>query len=478
MTDFSIVGSEPVQSEHSVRRKEPSPKPPNYLLRALLLNGIVWAGALAYLSFAPRKYTSQWGVVVVGTNPGIDVSLPERGRTAPNPYSERPWIFQDPRSAYSYLATNPALLEAAAKSLNMPVSEFGKPTVTVDKESAVIALQMQGGNPEEAQRKARALHSAMIRQVNQLREAQLQEDVKETQKTLESASQRLDLAKRQLSRYRDQSLLLSEEQVKQLATNLEDLYRQRAELASQDQGLRNRLNQLAQDATLSSKEARESYALAADEVYKKQFEDYGRLAAEYKNISSQLGSEHPQVLEKRAAAAGAAEALRERGSQLLGRLISLADLTKIAPVMLDPRVTATRESLFPDLISSRAKQQETSAMLTELDRQITALRGRLQQLSKEAIVTDSIKRDIQISEAIFTSNLAKVDGQRNIDSIYPPMQLVAEPNLPREATAPNLQIALLGGVAGSLLVTAGLLLSWYEKRRPKLAESPLFDMQS
>lgn len=461
----------------SPRQKEPKPERRNYLLWGVLLNTMVWALAFAYLKFAPRTYTSQWGVVVVGTTPGLDVTLPERGRTAPNPYSERPWIFQDPRSAYSYMANHPSILEAAAKRLNLSVKRFGKPIINVDKESAVIGFTIQGKTPKEAQEKARVLYQVINAQVNRLRSSQVRSDLKETQDTLNLASDRLDQAKSRLSQYQGRSLLQSEDQIRQLSTNLEDLYRQRAELASQNQGLQNRLGQLLKDAGISSGEAKESYALQADQGYVQQFAEYGKAATAYNSAASQLGPEHPQVLERKAAAEGAAAALQQRASFLLGRSVSLQELAKIGPVAIDPGITATRESLFPDMITTRAKQQETAATLQELNRQIVGLKQRLQVLSQEAIVTDSIKRDIQISEAIFTNSLAKVDGQGDIDSIYPPMRLVAEPSLPSKATTPNSQIGLIGGLAGSFLVTTGLLLSWYEKRRPK-AETVLFDGQS
>ncbi|MGG6270690.1 hypothetical protein ACQ4M3_39220 [Leptolyngbya sp. AN03gr2] len=477
MSNLPITPESSSSSPLSIRQKKTGTSKPRYLLWGVLLNTAVWALAFLYLKAAPRSYTSQWGVVVVGSNPGIDVTLPERGRTAPNPFSERPWIFQDPRSAYSYLATNPALIETAAKSLDIPVNDFGKPVVNIDKESAVIAFEMRGKTPEQAQQKAQVLYETMRGQVNRLREAQLAEDAKETQQTLQDASRRLDEAKRKLSQYQSRSLLQAPDQIKQLSTNLEDLYRQKAELASQDQGLRNRLQQLGRDAKVSSQQAGAAYALTADEVYKQQFVEYGRLTAEYQNVAAQLGPEHPVVLEKKSAATGAAAALQQRGSLVLGRSVTLNELVQMAPAGVDPGVAETRKVLFPDMTTSRAKQQETAATLQELDRQIQGLKARLQTLSQESIVTDSIRRDIQISEAIFTSSLAKVDGQRNIDSIYPPMRLVAQPNLPREATSPNLQLALLGGVAGTVLVTTGLLLAWYEKRRPK-AESVLFDARS
>ena len=70
-------------------------------------------------------------------------------------------------------------------------------------------------------------------------------------------------------------------------------------------------------------------------------------------------------------------------------------------------------------------------------------------------------------------------GKEHVYSLYPPLQLIKEPSLPKEnqPTSPNLRLLLLGGMAGSFLVTTGLILLWFERQpaslsTPNLSKNP------
>lgn len=72
---------------------------------------------------------------------------------------------------------------------------------------------------------------------------------------------------------------------------------------------------------------------------------------------------------------------------------------------------------------------------------------------------------MQTAEAVFASTVAKLDlGKSEIFSAYPLAQLVAEPSLPQEASAPRRSLIFLGSTTGSIFCSAGLGLLWWRKR--------------
>ena len=95
------------------------------------------------------------------------------------------------------------------------------------------------------------------------------------------------------------------------------------------------------------------------------------------------------------------------------------------------------------------------------------LESRQRNIAQEKLTKDSFQRNLQVAEAIFTTTLAELDlGKENVYSLYPPTQLVKEPSLPQEnqPTSPNLRMLFLVGMAGSFLVTTGLMLRWFEQQ--------------
>ena len=87
-------------------------------------------------------------------------------------------------------------------------------------------------------------------------------------------------------------------------------------------------------------------------------------------------------------------------------------------------------------------------------------------MSQEQFEVDSLKRDLQVAETVFAATLAKLDlGRENIYSIYPPLQLITQPNLPKKPSNPKPSSIFMAGLAGSFLVTTGLGLVWFDRQK-------------
>ncbi len=459
-TILPTFGSETISFPQQSRTKNNG----HYLLLGLLLNAAVWALVLAYLKFFPQTYASKWGIKILETNPGVEVVLGDGTIALSDPGYRKPLKARDPRTDYVYLAKSRTLLDKAAKKFDMPVKEFGEPKIKVDEDSGLIAFEIKGKSPAEAQNKAWMMQELIVLEIDRLRRVELERQEKETQVTLESARRKLNAAQEQLSKYKASSDFGVQEQIEKLSATLEELRRQRVDVVAQEQGFKNRFSQLSGDLKLSSKEAEDAYKLQADHVYKQYLEEYWQSRRELANLASQFTSRHPAFKAKQAQVNESASALQKQANFVLGRTVSLDKLSNLAL----PTTAPTRDDMFKDLVTNRADRQKLVGQNRQLEAQIAGLETRLRNLSKQKMQVDRLKRDLQVAEAVFAATLAKLDfSKQNIYSNYPPAQLVIEPSLPetKEATTPSTSSALLGGLAGSFLVTTGIFLLQSDKSR-------------
>ena len=441
-----------------------------YLGLGLLANTIIWCLAAAYLNLAPKDYRSEWGVKILTSNAGVDVTLPEGWRASTGSNNSKPLVSEDPRSDYVYLIQSPGIKKAAASAVGIPVDDFGDLEITTDSQSTIIGLAISGETPKQAQNKANALYQALDHRVSQLRQAEVLRRRKETEASLKSARQKVDYAQGELADYQKSSGLNADSQIQDLASGIEQMRQQYAQTVAQEKGAGSQVQQLTADINASSAGAADSYQLQSDPVYQNQFKEYGVAAAAYADLSAQLGDQHPQVVAKRAEVQGLAAALESRGAFLLGRPVDQATLSQLAPLSLDPRVAASRGALFQEAVSGRANQSGLQSQSQELAKQMASLEDRLAKLSQDQFKVNALKRNLQSAETLYASALTTLNlSGEDIYSIYPPVQLATEPTLPAKDKyiSPSPTLAIGGALACSFLVTTGLLLLWTNGREPK-----------
>ena len=438
----------------------------------ILLNCVVWLLIVVYGKITPPTYTSEWGIKVLKTGTGVELNLPNIGKASSNFVSGK--SSQDSRKDYVYIATDSVIVEQAAREMGMSVGDFGKPEITAEEDGTIISLTVEGYTPIQAQQKAKTFHQVLTQKIENLRENEIQRQEEHTQRTLAKARQRLNSAEKKLSAYQVSSSLSSEEQMRQIAGNLEDLYRQQAELSSQERGFSNLARQLGEELELSSTETSAAYKLLEDDVAQQQLQQYATAKTELTNLLSRFTPQNPAVINKQAELEEAVIALQQRAAFLLNREIDKVQLEKIAYLTIDPKVKTVRQEIFKDLIFNQGNQQKLTAQIQELEKQREQLENRQRSIAQEKLKMDNFQRDLRVAEAIFAKTLAELDlGQENVYSLYPPVQIIKEPSLPKEnkPTSPNPRMLLLAGMAGSFLVTTGLILLWFEQQPSQLTPS-------
>lgn len=330
----------------------------SYRWLGVFLNGIIWGCVFLYLKLSPPIYSSQVGLIVVGGDSKIDVALPDGVRATTSPANGQAKVFEDPRTIYTYIATNAAVLDEAAQQLRMDPVEFGEPEVTVDEESAILSFSIKGETPLMAQRKLYTLFTALDQRIQKLREFTLARREGEEQLTLRAARQKEEKARSALSKYQSASAYDSDQQLQELSTTIEQLRRVRSENYAKAKGLGGRLARLDSEVELNTQAATDRYKLTGDPVYQKLLSEYGRFKAELTQASALLSPQHPQVQDIQEQLNAASLALQSQGSSTLGKQVRTSALLKLTPLNADPQTSVVRGELFKESVSGLADRDE------------------------------------------------------------------------------------------------------------------------
>jgi uncharacterized protein involved in exopolysaccharide biosynthesis len=431
-----------------------------YIVLSGLANALIWGSTLSYLKVTKPTYTSNFAMIVTGAGFGINFSLPEIGQASSSNGTGMGSSTYDPRANYEFLFTSEPVLKRAAEIAKIPFPEFGKPRIKLIDNTTMMTFEMTGSSPEEARKKCDAVYKAIVKHLDILRTHEVNQRIAPTQKILQSAQKKLQIANEQSASFKVQSGLSFPDQVNNLSTNIEQLRRQRAEIVALEQQTSKRLQKLGSDVGLSSEQAADAFLLQADQEFQLNLKDYSEATAALEVLMNKFDINHPQVMKEVKRQEAANKALSERATTLLEKPV---DATLLSRLSLSAG-GAGRDPVFQNILSYQADQRGLLAQIRALDSQISQLEKRLSLLAQRQSTLDNLKRNEQIAEAVFASTLAKIDlGMADVFAAYPLVQLAVEPSLPYSPTAPKKGIILAGAAAGSLFTTLGLTLLWIRK---------------
>ena len=153
--------------------------------------------------------------------------------------------------------------------------------------------------------------------------------------------------------------------------------------------------------------------------------------------------------------ASVAAKLATRAAELTGN--KRLDVQKLR----DLSIHDERARLFERLVGQIADAEALAATRTKLVEQIDSEHNRVMALAPAASRLDDLKRDVQVSEAVFSSALARIDTSKaDYFSSYPMLQTLEPPSLPLKPTSPQPLLAVAGGLGASILLIASLVLTW------------------
>jgi len=427
-----------------------------YLLPCLITNVFIWTAVVFYLQNAPKVFTSNWILTLPDSNPTTNISPANVGQASylnTSPFSPSAY---DPRENYKVIANTDTVLELAAKWAKVPIEKFGEPRVKIIDNTTLIEFEVSGSTPKEARDKSMGLYQALEQRLNQLRQMEITKRNENVQNTLEVSKQKLNVAQRKLADFKINSGLISPQQVTELTTGVEQLRTRYMDILFQIKAIDARFTQLSNTLNLSGLDAEFATALQADSIFQKLYADYGTVSAELVTLDSQFSPEYPSVIAAKAKRDAALRALTSRGRAVLNTSIGW---NKLEELNLAGASGSTQPNFLGQLISSRVDSSVLRASAQELKKQIEGSEGRLNRYIQQGSSFEALKNEVQIAEAVLFSAIARSDaGQLNIYSVYPLVQLIKEPSLPKSSDAPMKKLVLLGAVLASLFTTSGFTL--------------------
>ncbi len=436
----------------------PCPYLYHYLATSLLGSILIGSIATAYLQLAPQRYSSSMTLNLPSTNSFTRVDVPGLGGASvqnTSPYASA----QDPRENYKIIAGSDQVLGMAALLMKKSIADMGKPTLKVVDGATVMQVSFMGNNPREAQAKTQAFHQALEIRLDELRKESVNQNEQSVQKAIGSSQKKLGLAQQQVASYRAQTGLNSEAQVQELAINIENLRRQRSELIAEQTKAASRFQSLRGNLSLNSQQATDTLKLQADPVLQEAAKKYSQVTAELTNTESTYQPNHPIVLQERETQRELKALIQNRSQELLGR--------DPAQQGVNASISSpAREALMQDLVLSQVDAQGFGAKIVSLDSEIALLETRLTHLAQSQAKLDILKRNMQISETVFSSKLTQLGAESSDASdAYPKMQLLAAANLPDEPVQPKRSLVLVGAGASILLLNTGALTLWAYHRK-------------
>jgi len=436
-----------------------------YFVMWLLINLSVWSIGLLYLKFKSPTYTSSWTINLPGAGSSADIELPEVGRATSSNESLYNSQSIDPRENYAELAKTDEVLERAAVQLDIPVEEFGSPQIKTVDNTTLMKFEIKGDTPEDAQKKAFALHKALETKLNNLRKEELAQQDVNLEAIVPFAEKKLQAAQQRLSEYQIRSGLSSSDQLGELSTNIEQLRRQRAEAVAQLKRTSAQLKHASVNLDLSPQQAAEALVLQSDLLFQRLLANYSEASAALVTLSTNFSTFHPAVVNKRSERDKAQAALYQRGQSLLGKPITQTTLKQLN-INDSSSSESQRASLFQDLISLQGEQRGRQAESQELAQQIAQLESKHTTLAQKRSTLVDLERDVKRAEAIFSSALTKSDlSKSNTSAAYPQIFIFTKPNLPTEPSSPKYKFVVLGMILFFLFSTAGMTSLWLRGRK-------------
>lgn len=434
-----------------------------YLLAGVAANALLWSAASTFLKSAPSNYVSEWSITLPAAGSITNINLPNIGTTTAQDRTPYDSPVRDPRENYKFIIASRPVREAAAAKLGMTTGEFGSPRVEIVDNTTLINLSMEGETPDLAQQKAIALYEAFQEKLEQLRLEEKTRREGGIQTTLRDAQRKLEVAQSRLSEFKARSGLTSPSQVEQLSNNIESLRGQRAILMADKQQAIAQSRQLSSNLNVSPPQVTDALTLNSDQLFQQNLLDYSQATAALDALSTQLGPNHPAIVQAKTKRDGALAAMRQRGQLLLGRSVNQDTLARFS-IQGD---NSARENLFQQVITNQSNQSGLEARASELTSQIAQLEGRLKTLAQNLSTLESLQRDVTIAEALFSSALARLNlGQSDAFGSYPQVQTITEPELPGGTSDTSRRLVLLGTSLASILTTLGITTLWLRSRRP------------
>jgi uncharacterized protein involved in exopolysaccharide biosynthesis len=426
-----------------------------YLITFTLGLLVIWGVSISYLMFAPRSYSSQFVFVLPGTGAGSSINLERLGQATTT--SNSPFSSPDlsPTENYKKLLLSEKVQEIAAQALGEPPDTIPLPKVDLTGQTKLIEVKTYGPTPLQARARAEALQAAFLGMLDTLRNDEFAGRDAAYRTMLEGYKVRLGAARQELINHQARTGLVSAEQYGTMVSAVEKLHEQFRDTQARLAQARAGTTELSRLLGITVELAANAMVLRADPFFQALLEQSAKQDAELATLNGTRGTTNPRVVDLQAEHASTSARLVARGTQLTG--LDRADLLKLR----DLSVHDERARLFERLVANEADADALAGMEASLTAQIDTEHERVMALGTEVARLDDLKQDVQVAETVFSSALARMDTSKaDYFASYPMAQTLEQPTLPARPASPRRLFALGGGMAGSIFLLLGMVLTW------------------
>jgi len=414
----------------------------------------IWMPIFTYLTTTPPKYTSHMALILPGSGASASVNLESIGQASSYASSAFASDSVSPTQTYKRLITANRILLAAARELDLPVTDLPLPSIELVDQTGLIRVQMTAHSATDAQLRAKAILEAFQSELTLLRNDELSMREQSAVSAIEEYRTSVAATRADIDRLQQETGFLSKEQFSaQVRDNdalrvlTENAQARLIEKAAYVKALETTLG-------LPAKTAAKILNLYSDSGYLVFSNDSSDKAALLAEMRSQYGRQHPRVIEALAQYTLAQDALVSIAVMRTG--LSTSEI-----VTLEMSQKGDRTDLLADLVRNEAARQGASAEYETLHKRCLEERRKLEDIAPMAAQLEDLQRDFRVSEAVFTSAIARGQSSKvDVYASYPLVQVLEGPSLPLKPSSPRRLITIAAGVAATLCVIISLILGW------------------
>lgn len=414
----------------------------------------IWMPIFTYLTTTPPKYTSHMALILPGSGASASINLESIGQASSYASSAFASDSVSPTQTYKRLIIANRIRLVAARNLNLPLTDLPIPSIDLVDQTGLIRVQMTGPSATDAQLRANAILQAFQSELTLLRNDEFSMREQSAVSAIEDYRTSVTATRVDIDRLQQETGFLSKDQfTAQVRDN--DALRVLTENAKV-RLFEKTAYVKALEATLGLpvKTAARVLNLYSDNSYLTFSKDAADKAALLAEMRSQYGVQHPRVVEALAQYNLAQDSLVSIAATRTG--LSMPEI-----INLEMSQKGDRTDLLADLLRSEAARQGASAEYETLNKRCLAERLKLEKIAPMAARLEDLQRDFRVSEAVFTSAIARGQSSKvDVYASYPLVQVLEPPSLPLKPSSPRRMISFAAGGAATLCVIISLTLGW------------------
>jgi uncharacterized protein involved in exopolysaccharide biosynthesis len=445
------------RSQPHVRRKSDMTWP--YLRGAGLSITCIWIFVFVYLTYTSPVYVSRWVMNLPGATSNVSVSLESIGQSNSTPSSPFSSASLSPKVVYKEIADGEKVRSAAAASLGLSITEFGRPRVKLVDETALMMFEMAGRSPQEAKRRSDALIVAFNDELARLRNDELFKRSAAVRSNIADFQQQAKVARDHVVQAQVEAGLISANQFAEMVTGLTMLRRRVLDMGGEVDKAADEQARLSRQLGVTPQEAGLALKLAGDPSLQKIMQEYAEAATQFATDDERFGERHPQRLASSSRRDAALLRLQGAIVRVAPEHAGLKDIERLATVAN----MSARSDLYATLVRNDAslegRRREFASLTTDRNR----LEADVLRLSPIAARLEELKKEQLVADAVLGSAVARLDSSKSdIYGSYPIVQVVAPPDIIETAAQPRPLYAALGGISGTFFACLAWMLAWLQ----------------